>query len=165
MSEDVPGKSNVVYRCTLAICGCTYETCRFSHRGTIGPHNRDSVNRALTRALYFMSPHLTHWKPVSVCRTYCELSPLATSLNITVVDSHSILCILKKRTLTSFHSPLILLSLQLQKKKGAISIWLSDMRNDHSCYVLCKIQLPLLWTVLNGLCYVLCNTPYGAPRK
>ena len=32
MSEDVPGKSNVVYRCTLAICGCTYETCRFSHR-------------------------------------------------------------------------------------------------------------------------------------
>ena len=32
MSEDVPGKINVVYRCTLAICGCTYETCRFSHR-------------------------------------------------------------------------------------------------------------------------------------
>ena len=32
MSEDVPGKSNVVYRCTLAICGFTYETCRFSHR-------------------------------------------------------------------------------------------------------------------------------------
>ena len=37
MSEDVPGKSNVVYRCTLAICGCTYETCRFSHRGPSGP--------------------------------------------------------------------------------------------------------------------------------
>ena len=33
MSEDIPGKSNVVYRCTLAICGCTYETCRISHRG------------------------------------------------------------------------------------------------------------------------------------
>ena len=37
MSEDVPGKSNVVYRCTLAICGCTYETCRFSHRGPSDP--------------------------------------------------------------------------------------------------------------------------------
>ena len=37
MSEDVPGKSNVVYRCTLAICGCTYETCRFSHRGPSVP--------------------------------------------------------------------------------------------------------------------------------
>ena len=37
MSEDVPGKSNVIYRFTLAICGCTYETCRFSHRGTSGP--------------------------------------------------------------------------------------------------------------------------------
>ena len=29
MSEDVPGKINV-YR--FSICGCTYETCRFSHR-------------------------------------------------------------------------------------------------------------------------------------